>query len=65
MPYMQSTIKWNAVKQDVPVNKILEKAYDSDRKKASDCPEAGWGELKEHQAKSRGYKETFESEALF
>lgn len=39
-------------------------SYDSDRKKASDRLEAGWGKLKELSGR-RDYKETLESEALF
>lgn len=59
MHYTQSAIKWNAVKQDVPINKILEIGYDSDRKKASDRLEAGWGKLKEYQGEKEGVQGNF------
>ena len=59
MHYMQSAIKWNAVKQSMPVYKILEKAYYSGRKKASGCLETGWGEFKEHQGEEEGVQGNF------
>ena len=59
MHYIQNAIKLNAVKQGMPVYKIVERANYSDRKKASGCLETGWGELKKYQGEEEGVQQNF------